>query len=113
MQPFSAHPRLHPRSGDLYNFGVFGVPRPKLHFYRVDPAGNMVFNRSQYVGDYAMCHDFAITDKHAVFVLCPAFMRSPFKFLFGMRSILESIEFDPSHKTKVVVLTIRSSVVTC
>ncbi len=103
-QPFSAHPRLDPRTGDLYNFGVFGVPKPKLHFYRVDPEGNMVFNRSQYVGDYSMCHDFALTERHAVFVLCPAFMRHPFRFLLGRSSILESIEFDPTQKTKVVVL---------
>jgi all-trans-8'-apo-beta-carotenal 15,15'-oxygenase len=108
-QPFSAHPRLDPRTGILYNFGVFGVPKPKLHFYKIDPDGKLVANTSQYVGDYSMCHDFAITDKYAVFVLCPAFMRSPFKFLFGLRSIFESIEFDKSAKTKVVVLELATA----
>ncbi|MDX1733486.1 MAG: carotenoid oxygenase family protein [Halioglobus sp.] len=103
-QPFSAHPRLDPRTGCLYGFGVFGIPKPKLHFYRVDPDGTMAFNRSQYVGDYAMCHDFAITENHAVFVLCPAFMRHPLRFLFGLNSIMESIDFDPAEKTKVIVL---------
>ncbi len=108
-QPFSAHPRLDPRSGNLYNFGVFGVPKPKLHFYRIDASGKVRSNVSRHVGDYAMCHDFAITDKHAVFVLCPAFMRTPFKFLFGLRSILESIEFDESEKTKIVVLDLETA----
>ena len=108
-QPFSAHPRGNPVTGDLYNFGVFGIPRPKLHFYRIDPAGQLVSNHSRYVGDYAMCHDFAVTDKHAVFVLCPAFLRTPFKFLFGMSSIFESIEFDKSEKTKVVVLDLETA----
>ncbi len=107
-QPFSAHPRLDPRTGALYGFGIFGVPKPKLHLYKIDPDGNMVANHSHYVGDYAMCHDFVITDKHAVFVLCPAFMRSPFKFLFGQRSVLESIEFDPAAKTKIVVLNLET-----
>lgn len=108
-QPFSAHPRDNPETGDLYNFGVFGIPKPKLHFYRVNRAGKMVSNRSHYVGDYAMCHDFAITEKHAVFILCPAFMRTPFKFLFGRSSIFESIEFDKSEKTKIVVLDLKTS----
>jgi all-trans-8'-apo-beta-carotenal 15,15'-oxygenase len=108
-QPFSAHPRSNPHTGDLYNFGVFGVPKPKLHFYRIDPAGKLVSNHSHYVGDYSMCHDFAITGKHAVFVLCPAFMRTPFKFLFGINSIFESIEFDKSEKTKVVVVDLETS----
>lgn len=107
-QPFSAHSRLEPDSGFLYNFGVFGVPKPKLHFYKIDPNGTMVAKKSHYVGDYSMCHDFAITSKHAVFVLCPAFMRSPFKFLFGFNSILESIEFDKSEKTKIVVLDLET-----
>jgi all-trans-8'-apo-beta-carotenal 15,15'-oxygenase len=109
MQPFSAHPRLDPETGDLYNFGVFGVPKPKLHFYKMDPQGNMVANRSHYVGDYSMCHDFAITRHYAVFVLCPAFMRTPFRFLLGMRSVFESIEFDSSKKTKVVVLELATA----
>ncbi|MBK6508309.1 MAG: carotenoid oxygenase family protein [Haliea sp.] len=107
-QPFSAHPRLDPRTGMLYNFGVFGVPKPKLHFYRIDPGGAMVDNVSQYVGDYSMVHDFAITERHAVFILCPAFMRTPFKFVLGARSIFESIEFDNSRNTKVVVLELAT-----
>lgn len=107
-QPFSAHPRLDPRTGCLYNFGVFGVPKPKLHFYKIDPGGRMIFNRSQYVGDYAMCHDFAITQRHAIFVLCPAFMRHPFKFLFGLRSIFEAIEFDNSQKTRILVIDLET-----
>ncbi len=107
-QPFSAHARLDPRSGNLYNFGVFGVPKPKLHFYAIDPTGRMVLNRSHYVGEYSMLHDFAITERYAVFVLCPAFMRRPFRFLFGLSSIMESIDFDASEKTKIVVLDLQS-----
>lgn len=108
-QPFAAHSRFDPRSGTLYNFGVFGVPKPKLHFYKIDPDGKLVSNVSQYVGDYSMCHDFAITDKHAVFILCPAFMRRPFRFLFGLNSIFESIDFDPSEKTKIIVLDLETA----
>ena len=109
MQPFSAHPRVDPHSGDLYNFGVFGVPRPKLHFYKIAPNGTLVANTSQYVGDYSMCHDFAITEKYAVFILCPAFLRTPFKFLLGMRSIFESIEFDNTANTKVIVIELATA----
>jgi all-trans-8'-apo-beta-carotenal 15,15'-oxygenase len=107
-QPFSAHPRLDPRDGTLYNFGVFGVPKPKLHFYRIDRSGRMVANTSRYVGDYSMVHDFAITERYAVFILCPAFMRKPFKFLLGVNSIFESIEFDSTRSTKIIVLELAT-----
>ncbi|MCP5128592.1 MAG: carotenoid oxygenase family protein [Pseudomonadales bacterium] len=106
MQPFSAHGKYDPRSGCYYNFGLFGIPKPKLHCYRIDKEGTLVEKKSQYVGDYSMCHDFAITDKYAVFVLCPAFMDSPFQFLFGMKSLLESIRYDPGQTTRVVVLSL-------
>ena len=108
-QPFSAHPRLDPRTGDLYNFGVFGVPKPKLHFYRMNAEGKLLANRSQYVGDYAMCHDFVLTARHAVFVLCPAFMRRPLQFLFGRTSIMGAIDFDPREKTKIIVLDLQTA----
>ena len=103
-QPFSAHGKLDPRSGCYYNFGLFGIPKPKLHFYKIDADGRLVAKKSQYVGDYAMCHDFALTENHAIFVLCPAFMQTPFRFLLGLRSVFESIDFDPSQPTQVVVL---------
>ncbi|MCB1703640.1 MAG: carotenoid oxygenase family protein [Halioglobus sp.] len=109
LQPFSAHPRVDPHSGELYNFGVFGVPKPKLHLYKVGPDGAMVANTSQYVGDYSMCHDFAITDRYAIFILCPAFMRSPFKFLLGLRSVFEAIEYDASRNTKVLVVELATA----
>ena len=85
------------------------MPKPKLHFYKIDANGAMVANTSQYVGDYSMCHDFAITEKYAVFILCPAFMRTPFKFLLGLNSIFESIEFDEKEKTKVIVLDLATA----
>ncbi|MEO1653800.1 MAG: carotenoid oxygenase family protein, partial [Bacteroidota bacterium] len=34
---FSAHPKLHPISGDLYNFGMVSGPKNYLATHRVDP----------------------------------------------------------------------------
>ena len=100
--PFSAHGKIHPRNGYYYNFGMMG----RLNFYKVNPAGEMVQTVRHNIGNYAMCHDFAMTDKHAVFFLCPALFKTPLKFLLGFHSIVDAIEFVDDMPTKVVVLSL-------
>ncbi|MCX2982392.1 lignostilbene alpha-beta-dioxygenase [Halieaceae bacterium IMCC14734] len=100
--PFSAHGKVHPGTGNYYNFGMMGA----LNFYKIDPHGEMVGRTRHKVGNYAMCHDFAMTDKYAVFFLCPAVFKTPLKFVLGMHSIVDAMAYDPSLPTKVVVLSL-------
>jgi all-trans-8'-apo-beta-carotenal 15,15'-oxygenase len=100
--PFSAHGKIHPRSGCYYNFGMMGM----LNFYKINPEGEMVRSVRHNIGNYAMCHDFAMTDKYAVFFLCPAVFRTPLKFLLGFHSIVDAMEFVDDMPTKVVVLSL-------
>lgn len=100
--PFSAHGKIHPRTGNYYNFGMRGA----LNFYKIDSRGEMVAQIKHKVGNYAMCHDFAMTDKYAVFFLCPAVFKTPLKFALGFHSIVDSMAYDPSMPTKVVVLSL-------
>jgi all-trans-8'-apo-beta-carotenal 15,15'-oxygenase len=101
--PFSAHGKIHPRTGAYYNFGMMGA----LNMYKVDADGKMVKRVRHKVGNYAMCHDFAMTDKYAVFFLCPAVFKTPVRFLFGLDSITDAMAFDDSMPTKVVVLSLE------
>ncbi|MEP5763234.1 MAG: carotenoid oxygenase family protein [Halieaceae bacterium] len=100
--PFSAHGKIHPRTGHYYNFGMMGA----LNFYKINAAGEMVQRVRHNVGNYAMCHDFCMTDRYAVFFLCPAVFKTPIKFLLGMHSIVDAMAFDDSMPTKVVVLSL-------
>jgi all-trans-8'-apo-beta-carotenal 15,15'-oxygenase len=100
--PFSAHGKIHPRTGAYYNFGMMGA----LNFYKINAEGEMVKRVKHNVGNYAMCHDFAMTDRYAVFFLCPAVFKTPVKFLLGMHSIVDAMGFDDSMPTKVVVLSL-------
>ena len=100
--PFSAHGKINPRTGCYYNFGMMGA----LNFYKIDDRGKMLKSVRHRVGNYAMCHDFAMTEKYAVFFLCPAVFRTPLKFLLGMHSIVDAMEYDPSMPTKIVVLSL-------
>ena len=100
--PFSAHGKINPRTGYYYNFGMFGA----LNFYKIAPDGRMERRVRHKVGNYAMCHDFAMTDRYAIFFLVPAVFRTPVKFLLGMHSIVDAMAFDESMPTKIVVLSL-------
>ncbi|KQP13217.1 carotenoid oxygenase family protein [Pseudorhodoferax sp. Leaf267] len=67
--PFSAHPRLE-RDGSLWNFGVSSTAS-LLSIYRVSADGRDVRTASLQVPDIAMVHDFAVTERHLVFLLPP------------------------------------------
>lgn len=67
--PFSAHPKIEP-DGTLWNFGVtssLGL----LSIYRVRPSGELALATTLKVPDIAMVHDFAVTERHLVFLLPP------------------------------------------
>ncbi|WOB06821.1 carotenoid oxygenase family protein [Piscinibacter gummiphilus] len=67
--PFSAHPRIEP-DGTLWNFGVSAMAG-RLAIYRVRPDGVLATATTLPVPDIAMVHDFAVTEKHLVFLLPP------------------------------------------
>ncbi|WP_293222229.1 carotenoid oxygenase family protein [Ottowia sp.] len=67
--PFSAHPKIEP-DGSLWNFGV-SSSAGMLSIYRVKPDGELATATTIRVPDIAMVHDFAVTERHLVFLLPP------------------------------------------
>ncbi|MDB5859659.1 MAG: Carotenoid oxygenase [Ramlibacter sp.] len=67
--PFSAHPRID-ADGTLWNFGV-SSGRGLLSVYRVKPSGELAQAATIKVPDMSMLHDFAVTERHLVFLLPP------------------------------------------
>lgn len=65
---FTAHPKVHPASGNLYAFGYNLEKAPYLTFYQMDAEGREV--RSLPLGFTRPCmtHDFFITERFAVFL---------------------------------------------
>ncbi len=68
--PFAAHPKRCPRTGELHGFGMKLVPG-SLTYHRVDAAGALLESRRIPVKGTTMMHDFALTDRHAIFMDLP------------------------------------------
>ena len=66
----TAHPRLDPRSGEMFFF-AYSVFEPVIRYYVVDASGALVHRAKIDVPAPVMMHDFVITEDHAVFLDSP------------------------------------------
>ncbi len=97
---FSAHPKLD-RDGTLWNFGV-SSSQGLLSLYRITPQGALAQAVTLPVPQIAMVHDFAITERHLVFLLPPlVFDRER---LLGGATFLDSHVWRPELGLRVLVL---------
>ncbi|MDM0027933.1 carotenoid oxygenase family protein [Variovorax saccharolyticus] len=67
--PFSAHPRVDP-DGSVWNFGI-GSGQGLLLLYEIAPDGALRRADALPVPALPMVHDFAVTDRHLVFLMPP------------------------------------------
>jgi all-trans-8'-apo-beta-carotenal 15,15'-oxygenase len=101
--PFSAHPKIDPQTGDLYNFGVMLGASPRLHIYRVDTDGELHSERVVSISHEAFVHDFCITPSWFVFFLAPIrFDSGP--VLLGLSTGIESLQQIPGAPTRVLLV---------
>ncbi|MBI1846504.1 MAG: carotenoid oxygenase family protein [Candidatus Rokubacteria bacterium] len=66
----TAHPKTCPRTGELHFFGYSFMP-PFLTYHRADADGRLVQSEVIEVPGPTMIHDFAITDRHVLFMDLP------------------------------------------
>jgi len=68
--PMTAHPKICPRTGELHFFG-YSFMEPFLVYHVLDAAGRLVRSEPIEVRGPTMMHDFAITERHVVFMDLP------------------------------------------
>ena len=66
----TAHPKFDPATGEMLAFRYASVP-PYLVFTVIDAAGGVKRQVPLELDASFMVHDFAVTERHAVFFLCP------------------------------------------
>lgn len=81
----TAHPKVDPDTGRLHFFGYGFVP-PYLTYHVADPDGTLVSSQEIEVAGPTMIHDFAITDRDAVFWELPV--------VFDMESAIAAVSGD-------------------
>lgn len=97
----TAHPKLDPVNGEMLFFGYSPFP-PYLQYYVVDASGALVHAEPIDVAWPSMMHDFAVTERHVIFLLCP--------IVFDLENIAKGgspFAWQPERGTRIGVLPRR------
>lgn len=96
--PFTAHPRRCPRTGELHAFGMSLMPG-RLTYHRVDAVGALIESRPIKIARVTMMHDFALTDKSAIFFDLPV--------IFDLKRAVRGAmpyRWDDTHRARIGVV---------
>jgi carotenoid cleavage dioxygenase len=99
QHPFTAHPKLDPATGELLCFGYNVLARPYLQFSVISPQGQIVSTRAIDLPRPVMMHDFAITQRYAVFLDLP--------YTFSMARAIRGqppFRFDPDAGARIGIV---------
>lgn len=102
IRAFSAHPKLDPVTGELFNFGIDYGRKTTLTPYRIDSKGLTRFPPVALPYP-VMNHDFALTENHLVFCIGPILV-SPLKFLLGFSSFDGALHWDGGRPTLILII---------
>ena len=100
---WKAHTKTDGQTGDWVMFGQSYGRDNHLHFCVTDKSGARKSFRKLKVPDALYVHDFFLTANHVVFLLHPVAF-SPFPFLLGMRSFIDSLSWKPERGNRVMVV---------
>jgi all-trans-8'-apo-beta-carotenal 15,15'-oxygenase len=101
-QPFTAHPRIDPETGDLIGFGVRSGLNSTLYFYRVNSQGQLVEKKEHQIPGFAFLHDSVWTPRYRVFFQNPMSFNS-LPFVLGLQPAGACLELDPQAPTRIWV----------
>ncbi len=98
----TAHPRLDPRTGEMFGFS-YSVFDPVIRYFVVDASGELVHRAKLPVPAPVMMHDFLITEDHAVFFDSP--------IVFDVENLGKGpmVQWRPENGTRIGVLPRRGT----
>lgn len=102
--PFSAHPKIHPVTGELFNFGVASGPRQRLVTYRIAPDGTPHPPVAFDLPAATFVHDFVLTEtgRQVYFITPVAF--DVLNTFAGLKSPVDSITGRKEGRTAIYVI---------
>jgi all-trans-8'-apo-beta-carotenal 15,15'-oxygenase len=101
--PYSAHPKVDPQTGEIFNFGVAIGAKTALQIYQSDRTGRVVKSRSIPLGSVPLIHDFALAGQYLVFCMAPVRIQL-LPILLNQKSFSEAMVWRPHLGTQILVI---------
>lgn len=102
-EPYSAHPKRHPKTGHLFNFGVAPGANATLNLYRSDAQGRIEKKHGISLNGIPLIHDFVLADRYLVFCVPPVRLNA-LPAVLGFQSFSDALMWQPKHGTQLVVI---------
>ena len=103
ITPFSAHPKIDHRTGELFNFGVsFSPEHPAVNLFRFDRSGKLIYRRRAPLPYPASIHDFAISERFIVFYVSPLVLRMDALIQSGA-TLMDALAWDPARGSCLMI----------
>ena len=99
---YSAHPKVDPISGHIYNFGISVGIQPKLNLYESDRSGKVIKHSQTKLPRLTTFHDFLLVGKYLVFCIPPIEIQ-PLPIVLGLASYSESMRWQPELGTQILI----------
>ncbi len=101
-QSFSAHPKVDPVTGKIFNYGVSGGINGILNLYRCDSSGKLEQQNSHTLSGLPLIHDFCFAGQYLVFLVSPVRVSIP-PVALGLKSYSESLQWKPELGTEILI----------
>ena len=101
--PFSAHPKVDPETGEIFNFGISPGLTAKLRIYKSDATGKIIQQSSVPLDGLPLVHDFALAGQYLVFFV-PSVRVNLLPAGIGLSSFSDALEWQPDKPTQIIVL---------
>lgn len=103
VTPFSAHPKLDHRTGELLNFGVsFSATSPVINLFRFDADGRLAYRKRLPLPYPASTHDFAISEHYIAVYISPLVLRMEALLREGA-TVMDALSWQPDRGSLVLV----------
>ncbi len=102
VKAFSAHPKIDPDTGELFNFGIDYGAKTTLTPYRL-AKGTVTCLPPVTLPWPVMNHDFVLTRNYLAFCIGPILV-SPLKFLLGFSSFEGALHWEGARPTLILLV---------
>lgn len=110
---FSAHGKIEPETGYYFNYGSgfsLGMSGLKnlINLYRITPSGKIDKKGVIALDSFPFCHDYAITNKFAIFFINSIVTEGLMDVLLGKASIADRIAYKTTVPMKIIVIELET-----
>ncbi len=102
QQSFSAHPKIDPVTGKIFNYGVAAGVNGTLNLYRCDSTGKLEQQNSHPLSGLPLIHDFCFAGRYLVFLVSPVRVNMA-SVVLGQKSYGDSLTWKPELGTEILI----------